>query len=432
MIPFSEASQMMQGIVIACLYIALCSSVFFVIYRIVRTGDVRTFASTFIVPVILTTLLLHILYWHFLPIQERKTNAILPKGICNLPYLLHIAISLSAFLWCMWQLWNEKKIRNTSINLYSIYQAINDLPVGLCFAQINGIPLLVNRRMYDLTQELTASPFQNAENLWKYLLLLKETKESSALNEYSLPTFRYRDGRIIQFARTTLSYNEKNYIQITVSDISKLLNLSEELKRNNEELKNWHLRLKHLSDNIANIKHEEEVLNSKIHIHSQLGHCILKTQAHLLQRHPSTEEELIRMWKDVATKMETILFDAKEQYDNSLEELYHAAESIGCHIEITGELPVESETAYLILSAVRESVTNAVLHGEADRVFVTISDINGFIDVQIKNNCRKKVTSLSEGGGLGNLRKKIETQGGNMDIQMVNDSFELSLSLPKL
>lgn len=109
--------------------------------------------------------------------------------------------------------------------------------------------------------------------------------------------------------------------------------------------------------------------------------------------------------------------------------MQRAAEMIGCRIDFHGERPVHRKTALLFYAMVREALTNAVMHANADRLSVTISPAGRGYHVEILDNGNLQVSGLTEGSGLSNLRKRLEREGATLEIRC-GDRVILIAELP--
>ena len=120
-------------------------------------------------------------------------------------------------------------------------------------------------------------------------------------------------------------------------------------------------------------------------------------------------------WKEAIRFLDS----PEEMKDNQLERIFSVAEDVGIKIDIDGELPKENSQIDLLAKAIHECMTNAIRHAGADELYVTLSYGLG-IRIEISNNGKQPTSQPSESGGLVNLRKQIEEQGGSMDIEWEN------------
>jgi len=111
------------------------------------------------------------------------------------------------------------------------------------------------------------------------------------------------------------------------------------------------------------------------------------------------------------------------------EELLRVAELIGCRVIFQGKQPSERRPLLLMYAAIREALTNAVRHGGADCLMVQVEDDSKGYKVRISDNGTGG-DEICEGGGLRNLRVRLEQEGARMDIS-TDKGVVLQLWLPK-
>ena len=284
--------------------------------------------------------------------------------------------------------------------------------------------------MYELTENLSGHRLRNAEELWQELSEFRAQNGIECVQSGRLPTFRFSNGGVRQFARAELTIDGAPYIQTTTADITKLYTLSQELAESNAALHDQHKRLKDLFSQIVQIKREEEILASKVKLHDELGRCVLAGRRSLLQTGADGSlEPVLALWCETVEKLEVSLGDMAAPRDDTLRQLTDAAATLGCAIEFVGAIPENGDIAYLLLSAVREAVTNAVRHAGADRVTVRISEEDGVLAAQITDNGPRCPAAIIEGGGLTNLRRRLERAGGIMEVTC-EGGVRLHLKLP--
>ncbi len=348
----------------------------------------------------------------------------------GLPWVVHALLLFVSTLYCTLGLRRESQIVQEEITPDSIREALDNLPSGISFSGRNGIPLLTNRRMYHLSEALTGHLFRNAEELWQELVEFEGRNGIECVRSGESPVFCLPDGGVWQFTRAELTLDGERYIQTTAADITRLYTLSQELAQSNAALHAQHERLKNLLAQIVQIKREEEILASKVKLHDELGRCVLAGRQILMQG--QTGEEIMpvfALWREAVKRLEVSLGGTEAAEDDTLRQLADAAAALGCEIEFEGELPQNEETAYLLLSAVREAVMNAVRHASADRVTVRLTPQGDLLAAEITDNGTKRPNAVTEGGGLKNLRRRVERAGGAMEVTC-EGGVRLHLKLP--
>ena len=366
--------------------------------------------------------------------QSRLSNGLtvssIGQWVGNLPWILHILILFACVLYGGFVIRRERMTAKNEITPASIREALDNLPNGLCFSDENGMPLLTNRRMYQLAEEATGKFCRNAEVMWREVSGFEGQNGIVRLHNEDFPTFHWNDGKIWQFSRTELTLQNRSYIQTTATDITRLYRLTEELEKNNADLDQKYKRLKNIMGELVRITQEEEILASKVKVHKELGECLLSARRHLMLKQPGRDiPELFQQWQDAVKFVESALKEEKTS-DYAMRELMEAAEALGCTITFEGGAQ-ENAGGYPILKhAIREAMTNAIRHAGANEMTVQMHVQEDTLYAVIKNNGSRPITPISEGSGLSTLRSRIERAGGNMEIRC-SDGVELHIEIPR-
>ena len=176
--------------------------------------------------------------------------------------------------------------KNTSAKM--IKKAIDSYPGGICFSALDGRVILVNEKMNKLALELTGHTILNAKAAWDELAHFANNGKAEKLTQSWLPKepdnenggthqqlfFRFSDGSVWRFE---LRFLDSNTVQIEAAEITELYRLSEELYENTIRLQEMKKRQKTLLDSIVEVNLNKEILAAKMHIHDELGHCLLAT-----------------------------------------------------------------------------------------------------------------------------------------------------------
>jgi signal transduction histidine kinase len=97
---------------------------------------------------------------------------------------------------------------------------------------------------------------------------------------------------------------------------------------------------------------------------------------------------------------------------------------------IAGRLPEDMTKGKLFVDIIREGVTNAVRHGYATQISVEIDNSDGACRLAITDNGHPISETITEGGGLSGMRKKLEPYGGALNVTP-HPRFSLMVDLPR-
>ena len=292
-----------------------------------------------------------------------------------------------------------EKLKSRLHTVALIREAINSYPDGICFAAPGGRPILANKKINDICYRLTGHTVTNADRMWE------------ELGEKRIP-----DTLVMQYE---------------AADVSELYRYQMQLQEKNEQLSGMLERQKVLLQNIVENNLKKEVLHTKMRIHSDFGRLLVMTESRLSNRDEREDDsDIFEAWDHVITDMENASEREETVTASPGTELLKMAEMIGCKVEFTGEQPKERRALLLLYAAIREALTNAVRHAGADRLIVEIRHDDRYYRVAISSNGRNDVMSVQEGGGLSDLRRRLEQEGAELSIE-INSGVVMHVTIPK-
>ena len=322
-----------------------------------------------------------------------------------------------------------------------IKKAIDSYPGGICFSALDGRVILVNEKMNKLVLELTGHTILNAKTAWNELTNFADNGKAEKLTQFWLPKdpdnenesthqqlfFRFSDSSVWHFV---LRFLDSNTIQIEAAEITELYRLSEELYENTIRLQEMQKRQKALLDSIVEINLNKEILAAKMHIHDELGHCLLATTKAITEdRLAENADVLWENWNSAIQDFSNIS-TVWTVPDSSLQpELMQVAELIGCKVVFLGEQPKSRKALQLLYAAIREALTNAVRHANATGLMVKIEQDEKNYHIEISDNGGVSVSSITEGNGLSALRQRLVQEGATLKV-LCDNSVSLLVDIP--
>ena len=329
--------------------------------------------------------------------------------------------------------------KNTSAKM--IKKAIDSYPGGICFSALDGRVILVNEKMNKLMLELTGHTILNAKAAWEKLTNFANNGKAEKLTQSWLPKdtnnenesthqqlfFRFSDNSVWRFE---LRFLDSNTVQVEAAEITELYRLSEELYENTIRLQDMQKRQKALLDSIVEVNLNKEILAAKMHIHDELGHCLLATTKAITEdRLAENADTLRKSWNSTIQDFSNIS-TVWTVPDSSLQsELMQVAELIGCKVIFLGEQPTQRKALQLLYAAIREALTNAVRHANATGLMVKIEQDEKNYHIEISDNGGVSVSSITEGNGLSALRQRLEQEGATLKV-LCDNSVSLLVDIP--
>lgn len=327
--------------------------------------------------------------------------------------------------------------KNTSAKM--IKKAIDSYPGGICFSALDGRVILANEKMNKLILELTGHTILNAKVTWEELANFASNGKAEKLTQSWLPKdpdkesihqqlfFRFSDSSVWRFE---LRFLDSNTVQIEAAAITELYRLSEELYENTIRLQDMQKRQKALLDSIVEVNLNKEILTAKMHIHDELGHCLLATTKAITEDSLAENADTLRKsWNSTIQDFSNIS-TVWTVPDSSLQsELMQVAELIGCKVVFLGEQPTQRKALQLLYAAIREALTNAVRHANATELMVKIEQDEKSYHIEISDNGSVSVSSITEGNGLSALRQRLEQEGASLKV-LCDNSVSLIIDIP--
>ena len=322
-----------------------------------------------------------------------------------------------------------------------IKKAIDSYPGGICFSALDGRVILVNEKMNRLVLELTGHTILNTKVTWRELTSFTTNDKVDKLEQSWLPKdpdsgnenscrqmfFRFSDRSVWRFE---LRFLDSNTVQIEAAEITELYRLSEELYENTIRLQEMQKRQKALLDSIVEINLNKEILAAKMHIHDELGHCLLATTKAITEDSLAENADTLRKsWNNTIHNFSNIS-TIWTVPDSSLQsELMQVAELIGCKVIFAGQQPTQRKALQLLYGAIREALTNAVRHADATELMVKIGQDEKSYHIEISNNGSVSVSSITEGNGLSALRQRLEQEGASLKV-LCDNGVSLIVDIP--
>jgi signal transduction histidine kinase len=346
---------------------------------------------------------------------------VISRSFCEQPIIISVVIVASILISLVVIGIKEISYRKNTITRSSIKESIDKLNAGLCFAFPNGRTILVNAVMNKLCYDLTGRDLQNADSFWHRISSNDIQNDVECLEKGANPCYRLADGSVWRFSRENLP----SFVQITASDITQVYAVNNSLQEKNKDLKALNMRLREYGENIVELTRSRERLETKTRIHGELGQVLLATRRYLLD---TTTDAPVDLWKKNIAMLRK---EAKaEQEEMPLEMLSRIADATGIKLNVSGEMPIDEKVQKLFMEASAEALTNAVSHAGAKTLEIILTETESSYSITFKNDGVNPTEPIVEGGGLTNLRRKVEEQFGTMEIS-IEPEFSLNVTVRK-
>lgn len=323
-----------------------------------------------------------------------------------------------------------RRTRQHQLSYDCVKECMDALPEGILFTYENGTPILVNETMQRLNEAFTGNGIINGNQFWDIVSQHPDRKEDKRPDKENIFVVEAMD-RIWDIQQQRIYVAQQPITEIIATDVTGLYNLHLELNRRNAVLADINKRLQHFNQNVTAVTREQEILAAKIRVHNNLGRTLLAFRTYLatppLQRN---RQELLEIWQETFHILEK---DVENHHTIDMKDIYETAHLLGVKILLNGELPDCTEILSLIITATKECLTNTVKHAKGTVLYLDIQTVTQhgipYYQIQLQNNGTPPLTNdITEHGGLRNLRRLIEAEGGTMLVKG-KPCFQLTILL---
>lgn len=237
-------------------------------------------------------------------------------------------------------------------------------------------------------------------------------------------------------------------MRVQMSEKERILSLNEKLNRVNEELRQANIQMEEYArESIKNAETRERNRLAR-EIHDTLGHTLtgiitgLDACITLMDVAPEATKDQMKVIADVARNgmtdvrrsVKALRPDALEKLElpKALEQMIEEMKKTSgveidyvCHASLNYFNKDEEEIIYRI---VQESITNAIRHGKADHIWITISMEYNVLYLSIKDNgvgCEQ----IEKGFGLHHMEERLQMLKGCLTYSG-EDGFLLEAKIP--
>lgn len=324
----------------------------------------------------------------------------------------------------------EQTARNDKITPWAIKEAFDILPDGICFATEEGLPLLVNVQMNRLCAMLTGGSITNAKRFWNDLYTEQFRSDAEYKSISPSPVLALSDGTVWDFQRHIVKVEGESVCELLAFDVTAQYRLNRELNERNKRLSAVGERLRKFTGEVEQLTREKEILSARIKVHDDVGRLLLALRAYLEKPEDERDRKaLLPLWKYTVSVLRRKEY-ASSPYD--YESILSDAKAIGVSVNRSGDMtdiPDDPIIRNILLTALRECVSNTVKHAHGNRLDFSIKKSGTILTAEFTNNGEQPHGRISETGGLRNLRFTVESAEGKMMVTS-NPRFILRLELP--
>lgn len=303
------------------------------------------------------------------------------------------------------------------INASAIKEGFDAISDGVMFYSLGGTPLLVNKTMNEFAEEVTGKQISDGNKF--YLELISGSYQKIEI---------VRKYPVLNIKVGTRAYNVvlkkiNDVNELTVFDVSEQYYASMKLRQEKKKLDEMNKKLKQFSKEVEKIVNEEEILKARSRVHGEVGRALLLARYYLsIDQKDRSRSKLLPFWEYVVSIMKR-----QGEWVEDFNSIYVESDRLKVNLHINGKMPSAYLKKSIIKEAILEALNNGVKHAGCKNLYCDIYDNKIFI----YNDGNKPSLPVKEKGGLKNIRKLIENNGGTFKID-TSDGFKMIINLEGL
>ena len=350
-------------------------------------------------------------------------------ALASVPYGIYAVLASVSLVVTAVCLVNEMRFARRHVLSSTVKEAVDRLPVGVCFSNEGGTVLLANVVMDDLCQRIVGRPLGDARLLWDSV---EKSTVAARLDDVDTRIVLLDGGEAWQFELGTVDSGRYGVRQLTAANVTEQFRLTQELEERNARLQGIHERMVAHGSKVESLAAAEAVLNARSVVHDEVGHVLLICRYYL--EHPDRVDE--GMLLEALRRTNGMFMDQEMEpptLDGLLGDAYvealMEAGRIGVQVAVEGSVPDDARVRSVIARGVRECATNAAKHAGASLLTLRVEQGNDLVLCTFTNDGEPPAGIVRETGGLVALRRTVEEAGGAMSVSS-SPAFALTLSLP--
>ena len=296
----------------------------------------------------------------------------------------------------------------------AIKQAFDSLLDGIAFANSFGRITYINNSLKDTLISID---------------ILSHNKMKDIVN--SIKQKAIENGRIVSENTYIVKIKDNFYkfssdkalSQLSCIDVTNEESLIQQIENNKVLLEKANKELNENLDKIDEIQKEAELLSIKGQIHDNLAQQLSILHMFILNDKSNDLVELKNMLKSLEITENTSF---EEDYISSLINLL---KMIDVDLTISGEIPQDLEIKAFIHKLLKETTTNAIKHGMATYIHVSIEQKENSITICVTNNGYTP-NKIEFGNGLNSILAELNKHKGTIDFNY-QDQFSIIATLEK-
>lgn len=348
-----------------------------------------------------------------------------------------------------------------TITVASIKHSFDALTDGLMYCAANGKPLAINQAMEDILSRFDLAPKTDLSTVWNTICHNAEREQSRLIHDTQVATCD-REGKWWYFSQEQLCLGfHQKCIQLQAQNFESYVELVHEIEQSQEEL------TLSIEDAKLYLHHQEELEEEKLLLHTRAQlHDVLAQRISVIGRILEDGVHDGQRLREVVNLLHNIEHEILDHHQADvstvLATLVRSFQAAGLSIKINGEIPRSTtathrdtndnhellaagdipkavhhtscrgdEIGQICVELIREAATNALVHGDAHTLNVTIDVVdcpNQKILSESSTVCPThnihltmsndgvSTQEFTPGNGINGMRTRLQSMNGTLSV----------------
>lgn len=294
------------------------------------------------------------------------------------------------------------------LHVRSISEGLDNLPMGILFAQSDGRVVLTNIAMLQFMETLCGRQYRNLHDFQHALVQFDRPDIASKRRHRGNLLFRLRDGRSLLFRCEPLS--KLHGWQMTAMDVTEIDQMTMQMERQNSVLMRQAYEQKELLRTLAQTESARTLQDVTLRVHDIMGSRISMLQQ-LLQS--PIAADVLQIIPRLDNMLQAVELDATIQPADQLTDLLTVYRNLGLKITVQGDLPHNRKRAKCFVEIIREGFNNAVVHGHASKMELQLAERR----LVLSDDGIGCMDKIHFGNGLKGIAGRVREIGGRLRLE---------------
>lgn len=303
---------------------------------------------------------------------------------------------------------------STHFTDYTKFQAFELFPHGIIVSDTQGKIISMNPSAINILSDVDRSDHR---------------KVMQVLDAFD-SKFRTRNN-VYQINRQYITENNHHYDVWELIDITQQIDIQAEIDKSTAAIKGAWSLLKNIMEQLRKSVHHEEQVRLQQFLHDIMGEnfSVIGYTLQMSEGRTITDQEKANLL-GLLDSMQTSLEDRTAGgSDNSFRSLQHSFQRIGVKINISGDYPKSYHYRNVTYQILREAASNALKHGAANEISLTMNPSPTGFHFTISNNGQILSPPNQEGLGLTGMKRLVDDNHGTIEIDP-NNQYQIDVTLP--